>query len=76
MLIARVGFVPGENLLFGSDGMPQGAEGALKAALFPPLPQQQLTLDEFIAGYCMPDQTHGSIEIEIDERSVNILPVF
>lgn len=64
MLIDRVGFVPGEDLLFGSDGMPHGAEPALKAALSPPFPGQKLTLDEFIAAYCMPDKTYGSIEID------------
>lgn len=73
MLIDGVGFVPGEDLLLGSDGMPQGAQAALQCALFPPFPQQRLTLDEFIAAYCMPDKTYGQINLEIDEHSVRIV---
>lgn len=69
MLIDEVGFIPGEDLIFGSDGMPHGAKNALKASLFPPLPGQALTLDEFVAGYCMPDKRHGHIEIQIDEKN-------
>ncbi len=71
MLIDRIGFVPGEDLLFGSDGMPHGAEAALKTALFPPYPGQKLTLREFAAGYCITDETfkHGCLEVGIDETS-------
>jgi predicted amidohydrolase YtcJ len=68
MLIDKAGFMPGEDLIFGSDGMPHGAEAALKYSLFPPFPRQKLTLEEFIAGYCMPDQTHGYIEVEMDRE--------
>ncbi len=67
MLIDRASFVPGEDLIFGSDGMPPGVEAALKDSLFPPLAQQKLTIDEFTAGYCMPDRTHGCIELEMDK---------
>ncbi|MCG6949172.1 MAG: amidohydrolase family protein [Acidobacteria bacterium] len=72
MLIDRAGFVPGEDLLFGSDEMPQGVEFALQMSLFPPYPGQRLTLEEFQAGYCLEDETFGHIEVEIDEdrRSV------
>ncbi len=38
MLIDRVGFRPGIDLLLGSDGMPSGAAPALSAALDPPFP--------------------------------------
>ncbi|NIM17341.1 MAG: amidohydrolase family protein [Candidatus Aminicenantes bacterium] len=69
MLIDKAGFVPGEDLIFGSDGMPHGAEAALKFSLFPPFPQQKLTLEEFIAGYCMPDQTYGNIDVEMDQEN-------
>jgi predicted amidohydrolase YtcJ len=69
MLIDRAGFVPGEDLILGSDGMPHGVEAALKFSLFPRYPQQELTLEEFIAGYCMPDQTHGYIDVELDRES-------
>ncbi len=72
MLIDEVGYVPGEDLIFGSDGMPHGVQSALEQSLFPPFAEQTLTLEEFIAGYCMPDQKNGYIKIEIDEQEKNI----
>jgi len=75
MLIDGAGFVPGEDLIFGSDGMPPGAEAALTDSLFPPLPQQKLTIDEFTAGYCMPDKTHGYIELEMDEEGLKTFSI-
>jgi predicted amidohydrolase YtcJ len=72
MLIDEIGFVPGKNLLFGSDGMPHGVPNALESALFPPFPEQALTLDEFVAGYCMPDKKHGYIEVIIDEKKQTV----
>jgi predicted amidohydrolase YtcJ len=68
MLIDRIGFVPGVDLYFGSDGMPHGAPEALRQSLFPDggYEGQVLTLEEFIAGYCMPGVTHGSIDVEVD----------
>ena len=78
MLINEVGFEPGLDLVFGSDGMPHGAEAALNAALFPPLASQVLTLDEFVAGYCLPDEHQGYIDVGIDEAhnsiSVKVIP--
>lgn len=68
MLIDDIGFVPGKDLIFGSDGMPYGIDDSLKCSLFPPNPSQKLTLDEYIAGYCMPDMENGHIEIEIDDE--------
>jgi hypothetical protein len=68
MLIDQAGFVPGKDLLFGSDGMPHGAAYALNSALFPPYPGQRLTLPEFIAGYCMADLEHGLIDVTIDDE--------
>ena len=68
MLIDEVGFTPGKDMIFGSDGMPFGVDDSLKCSLFPPYPSQKLTLDEYIAGYCMPDMEHGYIDIEIDEE--------
>lgn len=54
MLISdEAGFIPGKDLIFGSDGMPHGAYTALKSAFFPPVENQKLSLDEFVAGYCM-----------------------
>jgi predicted amidohydrolase YtcJ len=68
MLIDRVGYVPGVDLLFGSDGMPHGWRYGLKQSLFPQggYPGQTLTVDEFVAGYCLPDCGAGHIEVEID----------
>jgi len=51
MLIDDIGFVPGKDLLFGSDGMPHGVLPALQAVLFPPYEGQRLTPDELCAGY-------------------------
>ncbi len=66
MLIDEVGYVPGRDLIFGSDGMPHGVRCALESALFPPFDGQRLTLDEFVAGYCMPDCRNGHIDVCID----------
>lgn len=74
MLIDHVGYVPGVDLYFGSDGMPHGAQEALRQSLFPDggHEDQVLTLDEFIAGYCCSDMSHGSLDVDIDHvnRSV------
>lgn len=59
MLIDDAGFVPGEDLIFGSDGMPHGIQPALQSALFPPFPGQAITLPEFQAGYCLPGSEPG-----------------
>jgi predicted amidohydrolase YtcJ len=77
MLIDDAGFVPGEDLILGSDGMPHGAEYALQQSLFPPHDAQRLTLDELVAGYCLPDESRGHIEIEIDDaaRQVRVIGV-
>ena len=72
MLIDEVGFTPGKDMIFGSDGMPYGVDDSLKCSLFPPYPSQKLTLDEYIAGYCMPDMEHGYIDIEIDEEKQSV----
>jgi predicted amidohydrolase YtcJ len=70
MLIDRAGFVPGVDLYFGSDGMPHGAPEALRQSLSPEGGHdgQLLTLDEFVAGYCHSDMTHGAIEVEIEQN--------
>ena len=51
MLIDRAGFVPGKNLIFGSDGMPHGAACAFRWSISPPYPGQRLTVEELVAGY-------------------------
>jgi predicted amidohydrolase YtcJ len=66
MLIDEAGFVPGENLVFGSDGMPHGVQYALQMSLFPPYEEQKLTLDEFIAGYCLDTFSPGHIDVAVD----------
>lgn len=74
MLIDEAKFVPGKDLIFGSDGMPHGAQCALQQSLFPPFETQRLSLEEFTAGYCLPDERRGLIEAEINEqqRSVKV----
>lgn len=67
MLIDQCGFVAGQDLIFGSDGMPHGIESAINQALFPSRDSQQLSIDEFVAGYCLNDQSPGAIDLEIDE---------
>lgn len=69
MLIDEVGFEPGKNLILGSDGMPHGPLAALQASLFPPFPGQQLSLDEFRAGYGAVGHD-DSLEFEIRNRRV------
>jgi predicted amidohydrolase YtcJ len=51
MLIDEAGFVPGVDLLFGSDGMPHGPEEALRWSLFPAFEGQRLSAGELEAGY-------------------------
>jgi hypothetical protein len=73
MLIDEVGYMPGKDLLFGSDGMPHGVQYALESALFPPFPGQVLELSEFVAGYCMADLENGFIEVAIDHENRKII---
>lgn len=73
ILIDEVGFVPGKDLIFGSDGMPHGIKYALEMSLFPPEPNQKLSLDEFVAGYCVETLENGFIDIQIDETKRMVL---
>ena len=69
MLIDETGFIPGKNLILGSDGMLHDAFFQLSYALFPKYLKQALTLDEFTAGYCLPEktmETTGYLNIHID----------
>ncbi|MGO8692366.1 MAG: amidohydrolase family protein [Rectinemataceae bacterium] len=50
MLVDRLGFRPGVDLVFGSDGMPHGSLEALRCCLFPPNEGQRLGLEEYLAG--------------------------
>ena len=51
MLIDRAGFRPGRDLLFGSDGMPHGAQAAWQWGLFPDHEAQRLSSEELMQGY-------------------------
>ena len=51
MLIDTVGFNPGVDLIFGSDGMPHGIEHGLKEVTTPTRESQKLTVEEFTLGY-------------------------
>ena len=64
MLIDQAGFVPGKDLIFGSDGMPHGVEFATEQSFRPSLASQRLTIDEFVAGYCWNDESWGTVEVE------------
>jgi len=74
MLIDQAGFVPGEDLVFGSDGMPHGPEYALQWSLFPAYESQRLSPEEFAAGY-KPEEgrAHGlageGSAFEVDEAA-------
>ena len=67
MLIDQAGFVCGEDLIFGSDGMPHGVEYALQWCLFPAVPGQRLGLDEFTAGYGLAPEGRGHTTLVVDE---------
>jgi predicted amidohydrolase YtcJ len=69
MLIDEVGFVPGRDIIFGSDGMPDGIAYAATQSLFPARPGQALSLDELVAGYGTARGVSGSIALEIDEAA-------
>ncbi|MDC0948754.1 amidohydrolase family protein [Gammaproteobacteria bacterium] len=72
MLIDDVGYRPGDDLLFGSDGMPHGVDYAINQSLFPKVAGQRLSLDEFVAGYCLVDPTVGEIELSIDQSAQRV----
>ncbi len=68
MLIDKAGFIPGKDLILGSDGMPHGVEFALEQSLWPPFPIQKLELPEFIDGYCISDKAR-LLHLQIDEQN-------
>jgi len=74
MLIDKAGFVPGRDMLFGSDGMPHGIKSALQSALFPPFSGQVLSLQEFIDGYCLPG-TENEWFVQVENDSVAVFPL-
>lgn len=64
MLIDEVGFQPGKDLIFGSDGMPHGAANALHQCLVSGLPHQRVAVEEFVAAYGG-DESLGTFEVEL-----------
>lgn len=75
MLIDYAGFIPGKDLIFGSDGMPHGMMSALQSSLFPPFPGQVLTMSEFKKGYCIPD-TDDLWMVNIENGRVDVSSIY
>ena len=75
MLIDRVGFKPGVDLIFGSDGMPHGIEYAAQWGLFPTEPGQQLEVEELLAGYGASLDDRGPVALDVNAtgRSVRLV---
>jgi predicted amidohydrolase YtcJ len=71
MLIDEVGFEPGKNLIFSSDGMPSGIEFAVQQALFPPYKNQKLTIKELVSGYSI--KRARDISLKIENKNVSII---
>ncbi|MBQ7501604.1 amidohydrolase family protein [bacterium] len=72
MLIDKAGFVPGEDLLFGSDGLDCGSATALQSALFPPFAGQRLSVEELKAGY-RADPQYGFAELLVDPDKKSVI---
>lgn len=70
MLIDEAGFVPGVDLIFGSDGMPHGLACAATWSLFPPFPGQRLSLDELVAGFGA--APGGPLEVQVGDGEVHV----
>jgi predicted amidohydrolase YtcJ len=75
MLLDEAGFRCGEDLIFGSDGMPHGVEYALQWSLFPPFPGQRLSVEELVAGFGLPPEGTGRSTLAVDRerRTVRLL---
>jgi predicted amidohydrolase YtcJ len=72
MLIDRVGFRPGRDLIFGSDGMPHGLAWAARWSLFPPFEGQRLGLEELLAGYGAAPGSLAPRELVVDEAAQSV----
>lgn len=75
MLIDRFGFVPGWDLRFGTDGMPEDLARAADLALFPDLPGQRLAIDELLAGHGRARGIDGHLALAIDPAGCSLHPV-
>ena len=71
MLIDDIGFVPGEDLIFGSDGMPHGVAVAASQCFVTALEHQRLEPEEFVAACRGPFETTGEIEVQVTDSDVN-----
>jgi predicted amidohydrolase YtcJ len=75
MLIDGVGFKPGEDLVFGSDGMPHGLEESLQWGLFPSQAGQVLSEAEVLKGHGVArgqrdaSEPKGPVQFLIDEAA-------
>lgn len=69
MLIDRVGFRPGQDLILGSDGMPHGVAYAFQWGLFPVFADQRLELEELLEGFGVAPGAEGHCRLEVDEES-------
>jgi len=69
MLIDDAGFTPGVDMIFGSDGMPDGIPYAATVSLFPASPIQRLSIDELVAGYGPAHGISGHVTLDIDEKA-------
>jgi len=72
MLIDRVGFQPGKDLLFGSDGMPHGAAAAWQWGLFPVHEGQRLSSEELSAGYGPALPGGKTVLLVVDEETKRV----
>lgn len=73
MLIDKIGFRPGQDLLFGSDGMPHGAAAAWQWGLYPVHEGQRLTSDELSVGYGPSIPGGKTVRLKVDEDSRQVL---
>jgi len=69
MLVDQAGFRCGEDLVFGSDGMPHGVACALQWSLFPRFPGQRLTVAELLAGYGVAAEGQGVVTLRVDAQT-------
>jgi len=72
VLVDDVGFRPGEDLVFGTDGMPSDVAFAMRSCLFPPRASQHLSIKEFEDGYGAASGDGNALyEIDDEARTVS-----
>lgn len=75
MLIDDAEFIPGTDMIFGSDGMPDGIAYATTVSLFPASPVQRLSMDELVAGYGPAHGIGGQVTLDIDDKARRVTVV-